>query len=926
MGLNPSNSVSKGLVSHFIARHVIWGRLSIVAAFALAALLSLSGCGDSEPAPTAPGGQDGGSAAQVRMTVRFMENWKFTKDDRLSVDDALASTGAAWDTVNLPHTWNAKDAASLQSRGYDRGLGWYRLEFTTPTTGVRHWIEFGAASLVADVWLNGRSLGRHRGGFNQFRFDVTDAIAAAGANVLVVRVDNRDPNNDDDPTAIDPLGGDYNKAGGLYRHVALISTSAVHFDLGDLGGPGIYASTTTVANGSATVSVRARIQNDSNERGDYTVRFSLFDAAGQTSGTAETGAQIAGGASTEVTEDLTIPSAHLWQGVEDPYQYRFVVELIDGGGTTIDRVTTPFGIREFRFDPNQGFFLNGRHVRLHGVAVHQDYLGRAWALSDRDVDKSLALVKEVGANAIRLGHYPFSQYFMEKISELGLLAWAEKASGLRTTVESCSSKQPTDEYLQNARLQLQETIRQQYNHAAVVMRSIGNETEAGQSFCGDTFDNVTAYLRGLDSLARVEDPTRPTANAEFTYSGGFAGDLPFTTAGITDVLGTNRYFLWYDLRYENFSPLLDRIHSAFPQQSVGVTEYGAGAALTHHTDNPLGGPPEVRSAPEDEVSFQPEEYQAYVHEQDWRVISSKPYLWGSFIWNMFDFGSAHRNEGDVLGVNTKGIVSFDRETRKDAFYFYKANWTREPVTYITGRRYTERAYRLNDVKVYSNADTVTLLVNDQPIATMNAAQCDQKACVFKDVVLRRGMSRIVAVGDHAGQRVEDTVTWSYNERDVNIAAGRLATGLVTSTGVRYGSDHFFTGGAGSLYRFGDDASGRVPEDIGGTEDPELYKYLRRGEFTYDIPLPDGRYEVTLGFLEPRTDLDVGGRVFTVTMNGQPVLTDFDILQEAEEARTAVTRTFPVTVSGGRLTLSFTPTTRDAVVSHISIRNVGGYPG
>jgi beta-galactosidase len=865
---------------------------------------------------------------EVRRTLPLMENWRFVADDDLSEEDALEGGGEGWETVDLPHTWNAEDAASLHAlEPYKRGIGWYRLEFATPTAGARHWLEFGAASLVADVWLNGRKLGRHRGGFTAFRFDVTDALAEGGGNVLLVKVNNSEPEDADDVTAIDPLGGDYNRSGGLYRHVSLISTAdPVHFDLADLGGPGVYATTTAIADGDASVNVRAKLKSDADRAADYVVRAALLEADGRVAQQAQRTVPLPAGGSLEVAQDLVVREARLWQGVADPYQYRLVTELQRPDGAVLDRVVQDFGIRQMRFDPDEGFFLNGEHVRLRGVAMHQDYLRKGWAVSRDDIDESFALIKEIGANAVRLGHYTFSQYALERASELGLIAWSEKPSGIRTTVEECSTTDPPDAYVANAGQQLQEMIRQHYNRATVALWSIGNETEAGQSGCDEQYDNVTPYLKQLHALAKREDPGRPTANAEFTQGiaggTGIFGDVSFTTAGITDVLGTNRYYLWYNLDFDEFGRLLDLIHTRFPDQPLGVTEYGAGAAVSHHTDSPRGGPPEARGGRKGEVAYQPEEYASYVHERDYRLLSSKPYLWGSFVWNMFDFGSDHRNEGDVQGVNTKGLVTFDRKTRKDPFYFYKANWSSEPVTYITGRRYVDRAYAVTDVKVYSNADSVRLSVNGAPVGTMPADRCEQRTCVFERIRLGPGANAVTAVGDHGGKSVTDTVVWSLTTSDVNIAAGRLATGYVSSQGARFGSDHFFTGGTGIyVIEPGEEARGGTPEDIRGTDDPLLFKYLRGGDFGYDIPLADGDYEVTLGFLETDRNTAVGDRVFDVAANGETKLDDFDVLEAAGDHRTAVARTFTATVSDGHLRLDFIPVRGEAVVSNLMIRRL-----
>jgi beta-galactosidase len=888
-----------------------------------ASLVAQPRAGDDASPAGAPEAADAGDSfaaepRELRTIEPLMSGWRFVQDDDLSDQDALRDPGTDWEKISLPHTWNADDAASLRAEGYERGRGFYRLGFATPSAGARHYLEIGAASLVAELWLNGEKLGEHRGGFTQFRFDVTDDLAEAGSNEILIKVDNSAPRDEDDPTAIDPLGGDFNVSGGLYRHVALISTpAAAHFSLDDLGGTGVYATTTAIGEGSAELDVRSKLSNQG-EAGDFSVRIALIDSAGHVAGSAEAPLRLESNDTGELSQRLTIPAARLWQGTSDPYLYQLVAELVGPDGEPIDRVTQSFGIRQLRFDPNEGLFLNGRRVRLNGVAMHQDFLGKAWAISEADMDASLALIQELGANAIRFGHYPFSDYAHQRASELGMIVWAEKPSGLRTTVDDCTAD-PTDRYMANARQQLQELIRQKFNFAAVALWSIGNETEANQLTCPEPHDNVTPYLRELHELAKQEDPSRATVNAEFSEGGAAFGEVPFHMGGIADVLGTNRYFLWYDLDFEGLGPLLDRIHAEHPEQPLGVSEYGAGAALTHHTDDPQGGVPEVRSAEEGEVSLQPEEYGAYVHEQVYGVLSSKPFLYGTFVWNMFDFGSDHRNEGDVLGVNTKGLVTFDRQTRKDGFFFYKANWSSEPTTYIAGRRYTERAYGVVDVKVYSNAESVTLSVNAKPFASLTADQCRQRTCVFDDVPLALGLNTLSASGDHADQTLTDSVEWSLESQEFNIAAGRLASGFVSSADTRFGSDAFFVGGDAGYIERDEPVRGGPPEDVDGTDDPTLYKYFREGVFAYHIPLADGRYDVTLGFLEPDDDVAISERVFDVSANGAVQLESFDVRAEAGAAREVVTRSFTLDVTGGRLVLEFDPTEGEAIVSTLKIR-------
>jgi beta-galactosidase len=866
---------------------------------------------------TTPITMPGVGTAGLRMMRALNDNWRFIQDDDLSDGEALNASGEDWETVSLPHTWNAEDAAGTDTNTYKRDLGWYRQTFDTPPEGARHWLEFGAASLVADVWLNGDYLGQHRGGFTAFRFDITEGLAESGENELLVKVDNRAPADEDDVTAIDPMTGDFNVNGGLYRYVSLVSTAGpVHFDLGDLGGSGVYATTTAIAGTNATVNVLSKVASNAEEAGDYLVRTSLVDDSGQVAGSAEQTVRVEPDSVQDVVQDISASPVRLWQGREDPHQYDLVAEVLTTDGEPIDRVVQNFGIRHMVFDPNEGFFLNGEHVRLHGVAMHQDFLSKGWALSEDDWDTSFDLIAEVGANAVRLGHYPFPQYALEKANELGLIVWAEKPNGQSTTVEPCTTPELPEDYLENARLQLAETIRQQFNHAAVAVWGVGNEADFGLINCDDPPDTIRPYLQTLHELAKELDPSRATGYAE--YGHGIERSGPFATEGITDVFGTNRYFLWYTQDLGQMGPILDGLHEVTtPNQPLGVTEYGIGSSLEHHTDNPRGGYPDIHSAPEGKEAYQPEEFAAWAHAQNYQVIESKDYLWGAFVWNMFDFGAAHRREGGLLGVNTKGLVTFDRETRKDPFFFYKANWSDEPVTYIVGRRYTDRAYAVNDVTVFSNANEVALSVNGDVVGTMTVDECPFSTCVFEDVELSLGDNTLVAVGDHAGATVRDEADWTLENQDVNIAAGQLITGLMSDEGERFGSDTFFNGG-----RWVEGAS----DNISNTDEPHLYERFRSGNFSYEIPLENGEYEVRLGFIEPYEDTAEGERIFDVTANGETILDDFDVRREAGDYRRVVTETFTVDVSDGLLELGFDPSAGEAVVSTIMISANDGEGG
>jgi beta-galactosidase len=467
-------------------------------------------------------------------------------------------------------------------------------------------------------------------------------------------------------------------------------------------------------------------------------------------------------------------------------------------------------------------------------------------------------------------------------------------------------------------------IRQEYNHAGIAMWAIGNETTFMAKDCAAApYDNITPVLRELQGVAKSEDSSRATTLADFTsaVTPPLQGQY-IAVGGISDTWAINQYYLWYGGAVVGLGAQLDALHARYPNQPIGMSEYGAGAALTHHTDNPLGGPAENTNTGEP-VVYQPEEYASYVHEQNYAMLLSRGYVWGTYVWNMFDFGSGLRNEGDVRGVNTKGLVTFDRKTKKDAFYFYKANWSQAPVTYLTGRRHRDRAYPVADVKVYSNADTVQLRVNGKRVGSLSQNQCLLKACVFMNVPLSRGINKLVAVGHHGAKSVSDTVEWSLNTNDVNIAAGQLESGFKSSAGALFGSDNFFIGGMDDWLVEKGTRGVTDTTSVRGTQDPQLFKNFRHGQFTYDIPLADGAYEVTLGFLEPDRTTRIGNRIFDVVANGSARIVDLDVLQAAGgKYRTVISRTFKANASGGHLKLDFMPKRGEAVVSNLSVRRLG----
>ncbi len=887
-------------------------------------------------APAAPTSSSSAVAVQepsARTVDVLSSGWRFKLDQAATGVEQPGFSDADWPTVSVPHSWNRVGYYMTAQPDHinradnvnaTQGVGWYRLHFT-PAAGLKNrdaWLQFDAASRIAQVWLNGVLLGEHKGGFSRFRLNATAALRPGADNLLVVKVDNTVPAPGGATADTLPLAGDFFVHGGLYRPVSLITTKAAHFDMMDHGGAGVYPTTEAIDDKGAHVRLTARLVNDGRHPLSGSVVTRLIDAKGATVAAASTPISLKPGESASADQAFTVAAPRLWQGVEDPYLYRLVSELRSRSGRVLDQVDQAYGLRTIRIDPDKGLFLNGKHLALHGVSRHQDKEGKGWALSAADEEEDYALIREMGANTIRLAHYQQSQHMNELADRYGLILWDEIPLVSKWTL-GAGRMTATDGLTANARQQLTELIKQNMAHASVAVWSIANEVDFG-SPVGVDFSRADGeapdprpLLRELNGLAKSVDPSRPTTLATCCEDRSeLPGAKPPVVAGITDVFGANRYYGWYYGPAAAEAPYLDKNHAQHPGFAISVSEYGAGGAISQQTDNPAGGHADFRGR------TQPEGYESYVHEQIWSDFSKRPYLWATWVWNMFDFATTIRREGDAMDINTKGLVTYDRKVKKDAFFFYKANWSAEPVVYLTGRRYVDRAYPVTDVSVYSNAPSTSLSLNGHALGVRD--NCDNHVCVWRDVKLSEGDNRLQASGQFGDKTVQDAISWRLSPdaaSHIRIDSGAMM-GLQSSKG-RFGSDAFFVGGeaSGLIKPKGFSLTPADPKGpaklLPGVEDPELLASFREGDFSYDIPVENGVYNVRLSFVAPAEDV-VGARIFDVTANGAPTLTALDITAAAGGALKPLERQFSVTVSDGRLKLGFHPSAGKALVSAIEI--------
>lgn len=628
--------------------------------------------------------------------------------------------------ISLPHTWNAQDALAGKI-DYKRGIGNYErtLHIRPEWKGKRLFLRFDGVNNVADVFLNGKNIGEHRGGYSAFIFEITDKVNYGADNRLWVRVNNAEQFD------VLPLVGDFNFYGGIYRDVTLLVTEPACISPLDHASPGVYLTQKSVSHQEAQVD--ARILLSSKEvNGEATVRLSVKDGNRVVTESKKT--VVLSDGNSEVNLPVVVKQPHLWNGRQDPFCYQAEVTLEQNGRVT-DRVAQPLGLRYYRIDPNEGFFLNGKHLTLQGVCRHQDRTEVGNALRRQHHEEDMDLMLEMGVNAIRLAHYQQDEYMYQLADRAGLLVWAEiPFVGPGGYADKGFIDLPA--LKENGRQQLVELIRQNYNHPSIVCWGLFNELK-------EEGDNPIPYIRELNQLAHQEDAIRPTTSAS-----NQGGSLNF----LTDLIAWNRYDGWYGSTPRTLADFLDATHRKHPELRIGISEYGAGASIYHQQD--------TLKQPAPAGYWHPENWQTYYHIENWKIIHERPFVWGSFVWNMFDFGAAHRHEGDRPGINDKGLVTFDRKVRKDAYYFYKANWNHAtPTLHLAGKRNTRRTKALQDFMVFTNQPQAELFVNGISIGKQ---QPDAYGVVcWKNVQLQPGNNSVEV---RAGQRknlLHDTVELNY---------------------------------------------------------------------------------------------------------------------------------------------------------------------
>lgn len=672
--------------------------------------------------------------AEAREVTPFNNGWEFKKGPfPTDAMQTAARWNADWEQVNVPHTWNADDMQKKTNNFY-AGVAYYRKHYVFPESleGKRLFLRFEGVGACAEVYVNGYLVGTHKGAYSAFVCEIGSQVRLGEENEIVVKADNAAR-----PDVIPVNHALFGVYGGIYRPVWLIVTEPCNIVVNDCASPGVYITQKNVSKQSADVSVRVKLDNATLAPAALELENAIYTREGKLVKVHRQSFELTPQGVQSYVSDFKISHPHLWQGREDPYLYK-VVSRLKQDGQVIDEVIQPLGLRKYEAVAGKGFFLNGKKYPMYGVTRHQDWWRMGSALTNREHDFDLEQIMEVGATTVRFAHYQQSDYIYSRCDTLGLIIWAEIPFVNRVTGQEWD----------NVHQQMRELIRQSFNHPSIYVWGIHNEVYHPHGY-------TAALTQSVHDLCKLEDPDR------YTVAVNGYGHAEHPVNGNTDIQGMNRYFGWYEKKIQDIKPWIEKMEKEYPWQRLMLTEYGADANIEHQTEL-LGDALNWGS------DFYPETFQTKTHEYQWGVISQHPYILASYLWNMFDFAVPQWKRGGVDARNMKGLITFDRKIRKDAFYWYKANWSKEPVLYLTQRRNTERERRETSVTVYSNLGTPRVFLNGRELDGVRKGYTDVHY-IFDQVTLAEGRNVLRAVIVSDGKEYTDEIVWNYNGEHVRQA-------------------------------------------------------------------------------------------------------------------------------------------------------------
>lgn len=665
--------------------------------------------------------------AEGRKVESFNSGWSFKKapaEKELAINAPKWDKG--WSEVEIPHTWNAKDM-QVQANSFYEGTAYYKKQYFFPTElkDKRVFLRFEGVGSCAEVFVNGMLATSHKGGYSAFACEISPLLKAGEENEIIVKADNKSR-----PDVIPVNHNLFGVYGGIYRPVWLVVTEPYNISVTDCASPGVYITQKNVSKKQADVKVKVKLDNGTLQPAPVTLQNTIYDQEGKQVATHSQSFELSAQGEQAYESSFTIKKPTLWQGRENPYLYKVVSCLIKDG-QVIDEMVQPLGLRKYEIVAGKGFYLNGEKYPMYGVTRHQDWWGLGSALKNENHDFDLATIMDVGATTVRFAHYQQSDYLYSRCDSLGLIIWAEIPFVNRVTGQEA----------ENCRNQLREMIRQSFNHPSIYVWGLHNEVYQPHQYTKE-------LTQSLHDLAKTEDPDR------YTVSVNGYGHMEHPVNLVADIQGMNRYFGWYEKKIQDVKPWVENLEKEYPHQKLMLTEYGADANLNHQTEY-LG------DALNWTKEFYPETFATKTHEYQWSVIAAHPYIIASYLWNTFDFCAPMWVRGGVPARNMKGLVTFDRKIKKDSYFWYKANWSKEPVLYLTQRRNWDREKKETSVTVYSNIGTPKVYLNGKVLTGIREGYTPVHY-IIDNITLDMGKNIVKTVVVKDGKTYEDEIEWVYN--------------------------------------------------------------------------------------------------------------------------------------------------------------------
>ena len=662
--------------------------------------------------------------AEGRKVESFNSGWSFKKapaEKELAINAPKWDKG--WSEVEIPHTWNAKDM-QVQANSFYEGAAYYKKQYFFPAElkDKRVFLRFEGVGSCAEVFVNGMLATSHKGGYSAFACEISPLLKAGEENEIIVKADNKSR-----PDVIPVNHNLFGVYGGIYRPVWLVVTEPYNISVTDCASPGVYVTQKNVSKKQADVKVKVKLDNGTLQPVPVTLQNTIYDQEGKQVATHSQSFELSAQGEQAYESSFTIKKPTLWQGRENPYLYKVVSRLIKDG-QVIDEMVQPLGLRKYEIVAGKGFYLNGEKYPMYGVTRHQDWWGLGSALKNENHDFDLATIMDVGATTVRFAHYQQSDYLYSRCDSLGLIIWAEIPFVNRVTGQEA----------ENCRNQLREMIRQSFNHPSIYVWGLHNEVYQPHQYTKE-------LTQSLHDLAKTEDPDR------YTVSVNVYGHMEHPVNLVADM---NRYFGWYEKKIQDIKPWVENLEKEYPHQKLMLTEYGADANLNHQTEY-LG------DALNWTKEFYPETFATKTHEYQWSVIAAHPYIIASYLWNTFDFCAPMWVRGGVPARNMKGLVTFDRKIKKDSYFWYKANWSKEPVLYLTQRRNWDREKKETSVTVYSNIGTPKVYLNGKELTGIREGYTPVHY-IIDNITLDMGKNIVKTVVVKDGKTYEDEIEWVYN--------------------------------------------------------------------------------------------------------------------------------------------------------------------